>query len=739
MPAKRLILPAILIFLLPLWGCSSTDSGGSDTFGSDLQERVFAEGFVGAALCVNCHQDPEVFTDSEFAARSLELTQGYLEGAHVIHSSHVNAESESYCLGCHDPIGDGGLLEPFINPADVPAEGLAAVTCEVCHGTGAETAEDPGHWGIGPIPDPSPDFNVCGLCHNNALPDIHLPNHPEAISIVEDYRSSPHAASGDRNDIICVKCHTDEGGRLYRNIHTAEALYDQTQPIPGETSPVQCRTCHDPHNAGELLLGESEIDLEFSMQAFNASGEYATCTNCHQPHSAAVFNDQEILDAGIGDSTDGPNGDLIYHGKRWTRIIAATHYDDPGTSNFIEGYTMDPDSARPCRDCHNVHAADISINLQWAASGHAGEIITHKENAAATDIANPVRRTYQDVYNVKTAGVDNGYVWPRYNWDNPAAGLGNCQKCHTATGVKNYLSDPQTYDLTGAANDFSHLQGWTPESGSGQNELLYCWGCHENNTGVLRNAGNPLPLYDRNNDLFATIPDVGKSTVCLACHGGRGNTATMINSERTSRFQGHQPTRGALVFTGITHIGYEFAGLDYSSPVNPHSMIGFKNDVPESGTGPCVGCHMPDENHTFAAAEYDADGILTAVTNPSLCQNCHGISADFLVTFKQAQDDAVALLGEYVTNIRTNYLNSDVSANFDTVPIDAYGAFQNWKYFSEGDPCGYVHNFIYAKRMIFDSIDWLDNGILDGVITIPPDGDVRVWLQADSNGVARRI
>jgi hypothetical protein len=51
----------------------------------------------------------------------------------------------------------------------------------------------------------------------------------------------------------------------------------------------------------------------------------------------------------------------------------------------------------------------------------------------------------------------------------------------------------------------------------------------------------------------------------------------------------------------------------------------------------------------------------------------------------------------------------------------------------------YLHNSFYGKRLIFDSIDWMDNGILNGTITIPADyPDARIWLNADSNGVATR-
>jgi hypothetical protein len=214
----------------------------------------------------------------------------------------------------------------------------------------------------------------------------------------------------------------------------------------------------------------------------------------------------------------------------------------------------------------------------------------------------------------------------------------------------------------------------------------------------------------------------------------------MINSPRSLLFQGHGATRGALVFTAITHIGYEFAGENYNFSVYFHNKIGRNNDVPESGTGPCVGCHMPGKNHTFAAAEYDNNGNVTSLTNQALCDTCHSNIPINLPVLKAGQDEVIALLGEYVKNNIINYLDTDIESDFATVPIDAYGAFQNWKYFSEGDPCGYVHNSIYTRRLLFDSIDWLDNGVLDGTITIPANyGNARFWLHADNDGVASRF
>ncbi len=120
---------ALLVGLLA--GCgSSRDSastaGADDGFGADPQGTAY----VGAGTCVDCHQTMSF---------SEEAVAGYLASKHVVHSSHINAGSDAYCLDCHDPIGDGGTLEQYIDAADVPAEGLAAVGCENCHGAGGRT------------------------------------------------------------------------------------------------------------------------------------------------------------------------------------------------------------------------------------------------------------------------------------------------------------------------------------------------------------------------------------------------------------------------------------------------------------------------------------------------------------------------------------------------------------------------------------------------------------------------
>jgi len=69
-----------------------------------------------------------------------------------------------------------------------------------------------------------------------------------------------------------------------------------------------------------------------------------------------------------------------------------------------------------------------------------------------------------------------------------------------------------------------------------------------------------------------------------------------------------------------------------------------------------------------------------------------------------------------------------------------FGAAHNYNYLHH-EPGAYAHNRFYAKRLIFDSIDWVDNYVLDGSITIDKATypEAAHWLDSDATtGVTNR-
>ncbi len=89
---------------------------------------------------------------------------------------------------------------------------------------------------------------------------------------------------------------------------------------------------------------------------------------------------------------------------------------------------------------------------------------------------------------------------------------------------------------------------------------------------------------------------------------------------------------------------------------------------------------------------------------------------------------ALAVLNAYLSNAIANYRGVNLkgltrdqwrakTGGVYNYPEKDYGAFQNSMYPTK-EKGAYVHNRIYVKRIIFDSIDWLDNAVFNGTITV---------------------
>ncbi len=774
----------------------SVDEAARQAFGVN-EDGV---GYVGSENCVGCHQDPTCKTCHPTMDLKTVVVDKYLESGHVIHSGTVDASAgNAGCRStCHDPVGDGRDLEAFLPPDDVPALGLAAVTCEACHGAGGR------HFGAGPMTDPRPTFEVCGGCHNGTMTAMHEVLRPNGLQIAEKYADSKHAASMERPTLVggttsdvrplCSKCHSDEGAKAYIDVNGGRAALvaafpndpasPDYKPPMEDATPVQCRTCHDAHDPSRLLLADETDPV---TNAVVASGQYRTCTNCHQLADAyhGELNGRSwsegAPDYPVGVGTFNPN-----------EIMYDTHFDDPLTDT-IEGYVVDVKGSAPCVGCHNPHEATIdleaegdvappSIHQQWAASAHGGHLLVKKAAAAQAEGTGEAD-VAAILAGIQAAGVTktDGPAW--VNYDFKAANRQACQRCHTTTGFVNFAADPARYDP--ARNVFA---------GTGkQRELLYCYGCHSSNTGQLRNPGPYDADYDYTSgstlvaDVVYAYPDAEGSNVCMSCHSGRqsgttiarlqSNNGVTIDFANLGFVNPHYLAAGGVLYGGI---GYEYdadgdpATDDYANVAKfKHDIIGIEGAVAGVDTGsggPCAGCHMDaEESHSFEPVEKDATtGEVTAVT-AEVCDQCHTpafdgvMTPDVLNAEKHDFEAALAALEVQLTAAGFHfypqhpYFFSEPYVEGYVPPTGACGtsnlAVMNWQsggtttWTWNGTKCvssvgtagtpdtgkpnmgaalnfallhhelgAYAHNRYYTRRLIYDSIDWLDNGLMDDTV-----------------------
>jgi len=680
-------------------------------------------------------------------------------------ASHPGGEDPT-CAECHDPLEEGRLVEAYYDTTGITYLGAVdrpLVGCESCHGGGGQ------HNGIGALPYPKPDPTRCGQCHNDDLD--HFAYHPEADNILTDYQSAPHTASinshvyvrGDDTKIRakCARCHTDEGARAYITVFNGAATHDeigdamegQTDLAASATSAVQCRTCHDPHQPLKLL-GEETTGLPAGW-----SGEFKTCTSCHQLLNA---DGKLLADQGAaGNLVSGEDAtSYAYHDPAVNsygnvgEIITDTHYDDPTTTD-IEGYVIDPTSTHygrsgtsninsgTCRDCHNPHDADTTVHNQWAQSAHGGHIATVK--AAANDPNDPGKHT-------AAVTETEGPAWVHYDFKvmttPPFPDKKPCQYCHTSTGFRNYANDPATYDPA-TDNDPAADTGFVATGD--QKEMLYCWACHTANTANAANTSNPYVLRDpgvfssieANYTVPAgrTVSDLEGSNICLVCHSGRTTGeyvkglvwAASITGQNFSGFNSHYLAAGGIIFRMV---GYEYPGRDYANSYFQHGDCG-TDDAPGTGSnGPCVSCHMEtDEGHLFEAVEKDTGGVITGITS-EVCVTCHVAGSGIAVTTAdlntlsdgyeaavQALEDQLAANGIYYGPYPYFYSDAGLTLAYIAWPDDGVAgngsntlaAAFNFVLLKH-EPGAYVHNQLYTKRLIYDSIDWLDGGGLDSSV-----------------------
>jgi len=685
---------------------------------------------------------------------------------------------DTACVQCHSAVTEAltgeSIVTQYQQNSPHNQDGLG---CESCHGGGAL------HNGVGPIPYPAPDANRCAACHDgvSSFTVAGVATVAPATNANTEFATSNHATGtpSHTSTALCTRCHTHETAVLSNQTgYTGElasgtvegvtypgvldnAAYGPPVVTTGYTA-FKCETCHQ-HGAG--LRGIKARDINGNVVLWNPSksgltDQFNLCTSCHNLYN---YNQTRVIA-----SNTAVSGTLKYeHNTRWNRTLVTTHKEKTmvtmlripfanmtspdGNNTQITGYairltnTTDASYKGPCFDCHGHEAktntggsaptTTATIHTDWAQSGHAGGLLTAKYTAGAGNL-----RTADEVDAVTAAYVDTTTsTWSHYNWDNTTS-RGSCQRCHTATGVSNFLTSPSTYDS--ANNSFTHLAGWTSttKSSTRQNELLYCWGCHKDaGTGALRNPGaiteNYTPATTGGPVVTVTYPNIAGSNVCMACHLGRetgDNIKTDIDADGTRSFiNSHYLSAGGQLFATT---GYEYDGLNYANPTAfQHDAIGSSAAAGTGTNGPCVGCHMKTANaHSFLPVTKDGTGAITAINSTS-CATCHtGASAltpAGLTTLEEeyqaaleALKAALAAKGIHFFEAHPYFYNgAGGTGGAYTTWATLYG-LAGWKNtmgaaFNANllihDPGGYAHNSTYSRRLIWDATDWIDDGILN--------------------------
>ena len=778
----------LCFLLLLISGCSSSDNKEG--------EDAAAVANVGDSACVQCHSAVvEALTGQSLVAQ-------YKNSSPHQNSAHANAGNG--CEACHGSGAQHQGKGPIAYPNPYDNSGARCADCHAGNYAGNFNTKfaSSNHASVA-----IEESAGCVRCHTHegALQgNISGLTGDLAVMDNKAYQTIPIPSKG-WSQFQCQTCHEHGAG-----LRTVMARYNNPFKADSANGTV---VAWDPNNNRE----HDQYDLCTSCHTMttNTYGTGVIGSNNREVSSSMLMASGTPANAATGKPATVKAG---HHETSWYRLIATTHYDNPATGldanavalatgNVIEGYVLRGNKETVCFDCHGHEAkagtrygqtTTPTIYSNWAQSGHAGGLLkakyaaaSGKSGAAAVDsvmisgVADAESSTNYDSVDAAGAAItitrktSSGQAWSHYQWEKTlnAAGAndrGTCQRCHTATGVSNYLTNMATYDYK--KNDFSHLSGWVAASAgkattpSPQQEVLYCWGCHTNaGTGAIRNPGAVTAEYNFNG-VPAKFPDVQASNLCITCHAGLQSGEAILsltNMTNAAFINPHYIASAGLMYVkdgfidfidrntviGTSTYGKSLTATEDGGAISSaHRRLGTKDSNSTSDpafapgkfdtNGPCVTCHIQStgqpkrvSSHLFAI-DWNAYN--------EVCIKCHDEENGIPITasnyktifieeqaefFEHAMDLGFDLL---LKNFNISY-NKDVYPYFYDLNIGPTAAVRDWTRggalstadakrlmgacFNLGllnrEPAAYIHARTYTRRLIYDTIDFLDNKKID--------------------------
>lgn len=545
------------------------------------------------------------------------------------------------------------------------------------------------------------DSGICSSCHTNRDP-----------AITSAYQLSVHYLSAG---ISCPSCHNP----------------DNQLPHPYISNPLNsCAQCH--------ATVTPQLVTDYLASPHNGS---INCTGCHSDHSVKA-----------------------------EMTVCRNCHDSAFSGNGIHAIfaTLQPDVCSKCHTSHNPRsgatAGHFNGYTSFANPGYHASYVTPRTSCNYCHLTQSDRMTFTpqdpDMLEKRQAWSNSGhgYVFgnsvrnrPGIDWKTmgqagidytKAANAQDCVRCHTPSGFRQYI------DSTGT--------GVAPVAGTGDptSEPLTCNICHtadfafnDMQNGMWTNVldvGPAVIYYNFSSQATGKITnrvvynDIGESNICMPCHTGKqiGSTITkaataLLDFSNTPFLDSHAMAAGAILYKKAGYMAFK-SNMDYLDP-SPHQIGG-------SDQGPCVVCHMDssafafgfDQIHSFTPFVKNQAGEVVSIGNPA-CYECHPgaghpLTPESLNMLKGQYQAALKALAAQLALKQMHY-KADAAPYFFNSADDtqAANAVSNWinkntmgaafnLHLLTKEESAYVHNPRITRLLIYDSIDWLDDGNINASV-----------------------
>lgn len=687
---------------------------------------------VTAGACTACHDPlgdsqrltpgltgnvarPVVGCESCHGGGSLHIQNGGPLGATalaagVVGTTAVSAQFNT-CTFCHE------LLDSAGTGTAAPAHGLASAVSP----TGTQYAVTDTHFaqaratsGLFAVSGYAMDFaseTVCSDCHNP---------HDLSVDIAAEWAQSGHAdryrsgqdplgyfnAAWGRSDwnaasnTRCQRCHTTTGFRRYADALRAGdqatvegmskgdiAFASLPTTTPYKPEMLHCNACHRDNKGGlrdpGAVTAQYDVVMSYPSSTF-ASATYAEvhftypdaadsniCLTCHVGRESGDSVKQLNLQTGL------PSVDfnaLSFQSSHYLTaggtVFTATGYEFAGRSydnpaSYLHNQIGMNDfrstgTSGPCVGCHMSRPNKNGDHLFLPVS----RFNRVRNNTGTVTVANGSATVTGSGTSWTTAGVDTAadrFLGPDGRAYRIGAVVSDTQltlsTAYTGTGTsqaganKNYVIAREGLRITGIASEL-------------------CFNCHAGTTAALADQLNEgRELFEQG--LRALEHALDKKGFCFF----DSNVQLPRYSAGTVT-----ATQGSAVVTGI---GTAFNGAGISAG----------NDATST-----------DKFRIYDGDEYD---ILSVDGDTQIT-----LKSPFLGASVAAPGAPYMILRSGSSNRVSDWTGADNDATGATSGKNTMGAAFNLNLL-EHDPGAYVHNRTYVKRLIYDSLDWTDDGLMN--------------------------
>jgi hypothetical protein len=536
--------------------------------------------------------------------------------------------------------------EPFTHwdsadPAEVP------VTCAKCHtSAGFQEFVSTGKVSTA-VKAPAGALN-CDTCHN-----------PAAMALTSvTFPSGKVVETSEEGEARCMTCHQGRESKVSVdkqisdfNVTDVDAVVAPMKDSSGNTVNFGFRNVHY-FAAGATLYGsQAEMGYEYDGKSYDPKFRhvpaYDTCIACHDQHATQVRVDkcaechqgvQTVDDLknnrengsladynGNGDTKEGIYyelkglQDILYSSiQMYAKEVAGTGvvYDEATYPYWFAD--ADGDGKPDQKDGNPVGYSTWTARMLKAAYNY--QVAAKDPGAFAHNAKYDIELMYDSIDDLngkistpvdmaKLARDDPGHfagdTEPFRHWDSEGEVPAGCAKCHSASGLPEYLANAGTEVVTKSGVQITGVVAQPTANG------FACSTCHDMANFPNRLAVTNVPFPSGVSLTFSTEKDADgnlipvDSNLCIECHQGRESTLTVNNylgdrpedtvDPKISFRNVHYFAAGATLFGDAAKVAYEYEGETYlgQNTEHPLNKCSDCHDVHQLTVkvDACKGCH----------------------------------------------------------------------------------------------------------------------------------------------------